>query len=190
MNYISSELIKSLREKNGMTQKQLADRLSVSDKTVSKWETGRGLPDISMIEPLARELRVSVTELFLGKFTENTNRSANMKKVKFYVCPMCRNVIMSSGEGSFSCCGINLPSLEAEAADGEHEISAVCDDGELYVKINHPMEKSHYISFIAAVSESVVQFAKLYPEQAAEARFRLSGVCRVYAYCNKHGLFV
>lgn len=189
MDYISSKTIRVLREKMGLTQKQLAERLSVSDKTVSKWETGRGLPDITILEPLAAQLRVSVAELLSGEPAVNTNRSANMLRSKLYVCPICSNVIFSCGEGAFSCCGVNLPPLEAEQQDDDHAIKTENIDGELFVSVAHPMEKDHHISFIACVTDGNIQLEKLYPEQNAEARFRRCGGATIYAYCNKHGLF-
>ena len=76
--YVNGTMIKRLREGRNMTQSQLAERLNVSDKAISKWETGRGYPDISLIEPLAEALRVSVIELFSGEDVVNTNRSFNM----------------------------------------------------------------------------------------------------------------
>ena len=76
--YITAPTIKALREQKKLTQAQLADQLSVSHKTISKWETGKGLPDISLLEPLAKALGVSLPELFSGQPTINANRSANL----------------------------------------------------------------------------------------------------------------
>ena len=121
-SYVTGPVIKALREKKNYTQKQLADRLAVSDKTISKWETGRGLPDLSLLEPLASALGVSVAELLSGEQITNQNRSANPLRGKFYVCPVCGNVIHAMGEGAFHCCGVALPPLEAEECDGDHEI--------------------------------------------------------------------
>ncbi len=187
--YVAGETIKALREKNSLTQKQLAQQLTVSDKTVSKWETGRGLPDITLLQPLSAALGVSVTELVTGEVAVNKNRAGNMLKTGFYVCPVCGNVICSGGQGAFSCCGISLPRLEGETPDGEHDIKAVRDDGEWYVTVEHPMEREHYISFIAAVSADRVQLVRLYPQQDAAARLRICGPGKVFAYCNRHGLF-
>ena len=64
--YVTGTTIKELREKNKITQVQLAEKLGVSDKTVSKWETGKGYPDITLLEPIADALRVSVAELITG----------------------------------------------------------------------------------------------------------------------------
>ena len=191
-NYITGATIKRLRENKGMTQDELAQKIFVSNKTVSKWENGHGLPDISLMEPLAKALGISVIELFSGSEVRNQNRAFNMKKVQFYTCPVCGNVIQATGEAVISCCGITLPPLEAEIAedsDTAHTIKIYLVEDEYYVTLDHPMTKEHYISFIAAVYDNGVQFAKLYPESAAEARFKISRVKFFLAYCNHHGLF-
>ena len=189
-NYVTGSAIRQLREQKGYTQKQLAEKLLVSDKAVSKWESGRGLPDISLIEPLARTLGASVAELLSGECVQNKNRHGNMLKSRFYVCPVCGNVIFAAGEGAFSCCGVQLPPLEAEAAEEEHSFSIERVEGDYFVSMQHPMEKSHYISFFALVSADRVQMVKLYPEQNAEARFPVGGRSVLYGYCNRHGLWM
>jgi len=55
------------RKQLGMTQRQLADELSISDKTVSKWETGKGLPEVSLMMPLCEKLHISVNDLLTGE---------------------------------------------------------------------------------------------------------------------------
>ena len=187
--YVTGAVIKTLRENKKMTQEELASKIYVSGKAVSKWETGQGFPDISLLEPLARALGISVIELLSGEHISNVNRSSNMAKSSFYVCPVCGNAVRSTGSALVSCCGITLPPLEAEEADGEHAISVESVEDEYFVHIDHPMTKEHYISFIACVSDSEVQFVKLYPEGAAEARLKKNRVKYIYAYCNRHGLF-
>ncbi len=187
--YITGDVIRTLREKKNMTQEQLAERLFVSSKAVSKWETGKGYPDISLIEPLAGELGISVVELLSGNCITNTNRSSNMYRSRFCVCPVCGNVIASVGEALVMCCGISLPPMEAEESDEEHRISVEKIEDEYFVSVDHPMTKDHYISFIAAVSDSGIQLSKMYPESNAETRFRTSLVRYIYAYCNRHGLY-
>ena len=189
-NYVTGNVIRSLREGQGMTQEQLAQKLFVSSKTVSKWETGSGFPDISLLEPLAAALGISVIELLNGEDIRNCNPASNMKKCKWYVCPVCGNVIEAIGDTVVSCCGITLPPLSAEPASAEHAIEVQTVEDEYFVEVAHPMSKSHYISFLAAVSDDGVQFVKLYPEGAAQARFRKNRVKLLYAYCNHHGLFV
>lgn len=190
MDFIKGNIIKELRIKNNMTQKDLASELGVSDKTISKWETQKGLPDIGMIEDLAKALKVSITELFTGNVISNENLSANMRKVSFYVCPVCGNVISAIGEGNYSCHGILLPKAEVEELDEAHAIHIEEIDGEYYVTMQHDMTKKHSVSFFAYVTSNVFQMIKLYPEQMAESRFMKRGHGIVYGYCNRHGLFM
>lgn len=187
--YVTGAVIRRLREKKKITQEELAGMIHVSGKAVSKWETGQGFPDISLLEPLAQALDISVIELLSGEDIRNTNRSFKMERGKFYVCPVCGNVIIATGETVVSCCGITLPPLEAEPADEEHAVSKEIAEDEYFVSIDHPMTKEHYISFLAAVSDFGVQLVKLYPEGNAEARFKIDRVKTLYAYCNRHGLF-
>lgn len=189
MSYVQSETIRTLRERKALTQKQLADTLCISDKTVSKWETGKGLPDISLLEDLARALGVSLTELMTGDLQTNENRSANLRRMGFYVCPVCGNVITAVGKGSFSCCGIPLPVQEAQPEDTAHEIRIEPVEDEICVTIHHPMTKSHFLSFVAWVSNDRAELVKLYPEQDVTVRFKKRGHGTVYAYCNRDGLF-
>ncbi len=187
--YVTGAVIRELREKNKMTQLQFAEMLGVSDKTVSKWETGKGYPDITLLEPIAEAFRISVTELISGNTIHNENVSANMMRSKFYVCPVCGNVIHSMGESVINCHGIQLSPLEAEESDEQHMIFIERVEDEYYVRIDHSMTKEHYISFIAAASSDTIQMVKLYPEGNAEARFKIRGVRRIFFYCNRDGLF-
>ena len=217
-NYITGSTIRRLRENKKLTQDELAEKIFVSNKAVSKWENGHGLPDISLLEPIAKALDISVIELFSGNEVRNKNKAFNMAKIQFYVCPICGNVIQATGEAVISCCGITLPPLEAETIECGSEATENCDrpknsggtsnldtrgsgsyeehriivqkvEDEYFVSINHPMTKEHYISFIAAVADNGVQFVKLYPESAAEARFKINRVRFLLAFCNHHGLF-
>jgi len=188
-NYVTGTVIKQLREKCGMTQVELAERIGVSDKTVSKWETAKGLPDISLLQPLAQTLGVSVIELMNGEPIANNNISANLLRSKFYVCPVCGNVIHCSGDTLVSCCGVTLPALDAEETDGEHSILVENVEDEHFITIEHPMTKQHYISFIAFVTTDRLQLVKLYPEGNAQTRMQLRGRGYLYFYCNRHGLY-
>jgi len=187
-SYVTGQTIKSLREAKGMTQAELANLIDVSDKTISKWETGKGLPDISLISPLSHALGISVAELFSGEPIQNKNISCNMLRSKFYVCPVCQNVIHTIGEAVISCCGISLSAQEAETPDEHHRILIEAVEDESFVSISHPMDKDHYISFIAFLSMDRCQYVKLYPEGNAEARLNLRGGGFLYIYCNRHGL--
>ena len=187
--YVTGAMIRRLREDRQMTQSQLAEKLYVSDKAVSKWETGRGYPDISLLEPLSAALGVSVLELLSGADVVNGNRAANMLRLKLYVCPVCGNVIQSTGEAIVSCCGIVLPPLEAEPEDDAHHLRVERSEDEYYAAASHEMERSHYVSFISAVRDDGFEIRKLYPEGNAEARFKIAGTRFLYWYCNRHGLF-
>ena len=187
--YVTGAMIRRLRENKKMTQHQLAEKLNVTDKAVSKWETNHGYPDISLVEQLADALGVSIIELFSGENVVNTNKSFNMTRIKLYVCPICGNVIYSTGEAVISCCGIVLPALETETADDAHHPCVDRVEDEYYVTVPHEMSKKHYISFIAAVKDDGCVIKKLYPEGNAEARFKISRTKYLLYYCNVHGLF-
>ena len=187
--YVTGAVIRALREKKNLTQAELAEKLNVSDKTVSKWETAKGYPDISLLEPIAQVFGVSITELISGNAVQNGNVSANMLRSKFYVCPVCGNVIHSMGEAVIHCHGVLLAPCQAEETDENHKIFMEKVEDEYYVRIEHDMTKEHYISFIAAVSSDRIQMVKLYPEGNAEARFQISGVKQILFYCNRDGLF-
>ena len=187
--YVTGSTIKQLREKRNMTQAELAERIGVSSKTISKWETAKGLPDISLLQPLARALGISVIELMNGEHIINKNVSANMLRSKFYICPICGNIIHTSGNAVVSCCGITLPALEAEEADNDHAVTIENVEDEHFITVHHPMIKAHYISFMAFVTSDRMQMVRLYPEGNAQTRLQLRGMGYLYYYCNQHGLF-
>ena len=187
--YVTGATVRQLREGRNLTQAELAERIGVSSKTVSKWETGKGLPDISLLQPLAAALGISVIELMNGEHIINKNTSANMLRCKFHVCPLCGNIIHSTGNTVISCCGITLPPLEAEAADDGHAVTAETVEDEHFITVHHPMTKGHFISFVAYVTSDRLQMVKLYPEGNAETRLQLRGRGYLYWYCNRHGLY-
>ena len=187
--YVTGEVIKEMRKQKHMTQLQLADHLGVTDKTVSKWENGKGYPDIALLEPIADAFQISVTELISGNRIKNENVSANMLRSKFYVCPICGNAVHAMGDAVIQCHGVQLLPEEAENSDENHMIFIERIEDEYYVRIDHEMTKLHYISFIAATSTDSIQMVKLYPEGNAEAHFKVSRVKKIFFYCNKDGLF-
>ena len=187
--YVTGTTIRTLREARKLTQAELGERIGVSSKTVSKWETGKGLPDISLLQPLAQALGISLIELVNGEPITNRNVSANMLRSRFYVCPVCGNVLHSTGNAVISCCGITLPALEAEEADAEHAITLEPVEDEQFLTVHHDMTKQHFISFVAYVTSDRMQLVKLYPEGNGETRIRKRGLGYLYYYCNRHGLF-
>ena len=186
--YVTGNTIRKLRENKHLTQSELGERIGVSDKAVSKWETGKGLPDLTLIQPLAQALDVSVIELMNGEQIINRNRSCNVMRSRLYVCPICGNVIHCTGDAVVSCCGITLPPLDAEEPDAEHTLLIQRVEDAHFLTISHPMTKTHYISFMAFASSDRFQLVKLYPEGNVEARMQLHGHGILYFYCNRHGL--
>lgn len=180
--------IKKMRKKNQLTQTQLAEQIGVSSKAISKWETAKGLPDVSLLKPLAGVLGISVEELMAGEAAMNQNRSCHMLRSRFYVCPLCNNIIHAAGEAHISCCGITLSPLEARKADEAHTPTVETVEDEQYITLGHPMTKEHYISFLAYVTADRVQLVKLYPEGDAQTRLQLRGKGVLYCYCSRHGL--
>ena len=90
------------------------------------------------------------------------------------------------------CCGEEMETLVPNSVDASFEkhvpqIERVED--EIFVKVMHPMEKEHFIEWIAMVKENREEVVYLYPEGPAEARFKYIPNATVYAYCNKHGLW-
>ncbi len=186
--YVTGATVKRLREGKQLTQTALAETIGVSPKTVSKWETAKGLPDISLLDALAAALDVSVAELLSGNPVTNRNVSGNLMRSRFYCCPVCGNVLHAVGEAMISCCGVTLPPLEAEEVDDAHQLTVEPVEDERFVTVRHDMTKTHYISFLAYVTSDRVQFVKLYPEGNAETRFPVRGRGWLYVYCNRHGL--
>ena len=188
-HYVTGSVIRALREKQRLTQAELARQLSVSDKAVSKWENGRGFPDISLIEPLSRALHISVPELLAGQAVVNENRSSNLLRSKWYVCPVCGNALFAKGQAVISCCGIPLPPLEAEEPDAEHALRIERIEDEYFISLPHEMTKQHFIAFIAYALPDRLEVKTLYPEGSAAVRFFPRGPGWLYWHCNRHGLF-
>ena len=187
-SYVTGQAVRRLREEKKITQQQLADAIGVTPKAVSRWETGRGLPDISLLDPLAAALGVSVAELMSGSEVKNRNVSANLLRGRFFVCPVCGNIIHAAGEAMISCCGIRLTPLVPQPADKDHAITVEPVEDEHFLTVTHPMEKDHFLSFLAWVTGDRIQLVKLYPEGNAETRLQLRGFGKLYLYCSRHGL--
>ncbi|WP_455718191.1 helix-turn-helix domain-containing protein [Anaerosporobacter sp.] len=183
------KLILNLRKEKGYTQKQLADAMNISDKTISKWERGLGCPDVSLLHVLSDILGVNIEQILLGELEPNEVNGGNMKKIKFYVCPSCGNIITSTGEADISCCGRKLNAAIVKPSDEKHNINVDIIDDEFYITFDHEMTKEHYLNFIAYVTCDRVLLVKLYPEQGSELRMpRLRGG-KFYFGCNIHGVW-
>ena len=184
----TGRLIRQLRSEHGMTQKQLADLICVSDKAVSKWERGCGCPDVSLLSSLANVFGTDVQVLLNGEINKNESEKGNMEKVKFYVCKNCGNIITSSSEINISCCGQVLLPLEPRKAEKNEMLSVKDIGGGLYVSSDHPMTKSHYISFAAYVSGSSLMLFRQYPEWNFQFDLPPVRSGRLVWYCTECGL--
>lgn len=183
-------LLNSLRRERALTQRELAERLHVSDKTVSKWERGAGCPDITMLRLISTLFGVDVENLLLGDLQGREKDGGNMKRVKFYVCPHCGNTLTATGGDEISCCGRKLAPLKAKEPDGDHDVKVETIEYDYYVTFPHPMTKAHHLSFMAYVDLDRMLLIKLYPEQEGAVRFPKMRGGKLYYHCQEHGLFV
>ena len=188
-NEKTGRLIRSLRTERNLTQAQLADALGVSDKAISKWERGRGAPDVSLLNTLSDVFGVNIDKILQGEIEQNDSDGGNMKRVKFYVCPCCGNALTATGSAELSCCGRRLDPLEVKPADEAHLIRVEKVEDDYYITIDHKMTKEHYLAFAAYVMCDRLLFIRLYPEQSAELRFPRMQGGRLVLYCTEHGLF-
>lgn len=183
------KLIRSLRLEKGMTQKGLADKMGLSDKTVSKWERGLGCPDVSLLAELSDLLEVNIEELLSGKLSESKLVGGNMKKAKYYVCPSCGNISLCTGQAAVSCCGRRLEALEPKkAAEGE-KLTVEAVEDEWYIQSAHPMTKENYISFVAFATGDSVHIIKQYPEWGLSLRLPKRRHGTLIWYSTNEGLF-
>ena len=180
-------LIRALRTQKGLTQKALAEAIGVGDKAVSKWERGLGCPDVSLLPELSRVLGVGLETLLSGSLDANDQERGNMKKLNFYVCPDCGNLITAATEVGVSCCGRTLLPLEPQKS--EEPLSVEKIDDSWFVSSSHPMTKDHYVSFVALLTGDTLFLRRLYPEWDLQTRIPAFGHGILLWYCTKHGLF-
>lgn len=183
------KLICRMRKEKGLTQLQLAEKLHVSDKAVSKWERGLGCPDISLISSLSETFGINIKSILDGGLQTNETEVGNMTKTLFYYCHECGNLTISCGKSEISCCGKKLEPLEAKECDEKHKLNIEKCDDELYITMPHEMTKEHYITFLAYLSYDKMHVVKLYPEQDFALRFPEMYGGSFYFYCTKHGFF-
>lgn len=183
------KLIYELRKEKNMTQKQVAELMNISDKTISKWERGLGCPDISLLLGLSDIFGVSIEGILSGEINLNELSGGNMKKIKFYVCDKCGNLITSTSEAAISCCGKKMEAAVAKKAEDGHRLNVESIENEFFITTEHEMKKEHYITFVAHVKGDRVQIVKQYPEWNMQFRLNQVGRGKLYFYCINHGLF-
>ena len=183
------EIIYNFRTEKKLTQKQLADAMHISDKTVSKWERGAGCPDVSLLPELCRFLGVNLEDMLSGELDKNDIVGGNMKKTVFYVCPECGNIISATAEDNISCCGKKTRMLEPKKAEDEEKLKVELIDNEYYISSDHEMTKQHYITFAALLTGDSLIMKKQYPEWDLQVRIPRTAHGKLVWYCNQHGLF-
>ena len=183
-------LLSRLRKEQNMTQRDVAERLSVSPQAVSKWERGNGCPDAGLLPGLSGLFGVSVERLLEGDLRRERTEVGNMKRIKFFVCPDCGNIMTATGGGEPHCCGRKLEALKAQRADEAHTAAVQEIEEDWYVTFAQPMEKDHFFRFAAYVTVDRVLMVRLYPEQGGEFRIpQIRGGGRLYLCCSRDGLF-
>jgi DNA-binding XRE family transcriptional regulator len=183
------ELIYNLRKEIGLTQKQLADQMNISDRTISKWERGYGCPDVTLLPSLSSLLGVNIENILDGKLSSNEFVEGNMKKSNYFVCPSCHNIVLATGDINISCCGRKIERLEAKKATDEEKLLITEIDHEWTISSNHPMTKDHYISFIAVATGDQVQIIKQYPEWSLQALIQKRKHGKLLWYDTQFGLY-
>lgn len=184
------KLIHSLRLEKKWTQRQLGEKLGVTEQAISKWERGLGSPDVALLTDISETFGVNVDKILMGDLRPNDMDGGNMKRIQFYVCPDCGDVITATGGAEITCCGRKLAKLELETADEAHRLVVERSENDYYITCAHEMSKSHYIKFVAYVTADKLLLTRLYPEQGAEIRIPQIHGGVFYYYCTEHGLMM
>lgn len=182
-------LIRAARWERGMTQRELGEALHISDRTVSKWECAQGCPDVSLLPALSARLGVDLERMLSGDLEPSREKGDSMKRIRFFVCPHCGNVVTATGEASVSCCGRRLEALTPQRAEGAHRLQAEAVEDEWFLTAEHPMEKGHFLSFVAFVTGERCLLIRTYPEWEMQVRIPRRGHGKLLHYCTEHGLF-
>ncbi len=183
------ELIYNLRKEKGLTQKQLADQMNISDRTISKWERGYGCPDVTLLPSLSTLLGVNIENILDGELPSNEFVGGNMKNSNYFVCPSCNNIVLATGNITISCCGRKLEQLAARKVTDEEKLSITEIDNEWFISSDHPMTKDHYISFIAVATGDQIQIIKQYPEWGLQTRIPKRKHSKLLWYDTQFGLY-
>ena len=180
-----AQLIRQRRKELGLTQATLAEGIHVSAKAVSKWERAAGMPDASIVPALSQALGVSAESLLSGQVHPNPPDGGNMKRIKFYQCPHCGNILTATGKAELSCCGRLLAPMTVTPADDMHRMTITDVETEKLLVWAHPMEKTHHLSFLAALGYDCVHIVRLYAEGAQEHRLPRIPWAKYYCGCTE-----
>lgn len=185
----TGELIRRFRLEQKMTQKELAGYLGISDKTVSKWERGQGCPDVSLLAELSEVLRIDLVKLLSGTTGKPIYTGVSMKQTAFFVCPVCGNITVCTGNAAVSCCGRVLEKLRPKKAEEHEKLKLEQVEDEWYITTDHPATKENYISFLAFATGDKLQILKQYPEWEIHARIPKREHGKLLWYSTTKGLF-
>ena len=188
-NIKTGALIRRLRKEHNMTQLQLAQKLNISDKAVSKWERGLGSPDVSLLSELSEIFCVDISNILSGELKKSDPKTADMKKMKFFICPHCGNLITSFVSPYVSCCGRTLSEIIPVKAPEEEKLTVEIIENDYFISSSHEMSKEHYITFVALITTDTLILKKQYPEWDLRARIPRIGHGRIVWHCSKDGLF-
>ena len=154
------QLIYRLRKEKRLTQLQLAEQLGVSDKAVSKWERGMGCPEVSLLPDLSNIFHVDLEKLLSGEMNENETLGGNMKKMNFYICPTCGNMVTAMTDTTVSCCGKKLSAQQPIKAGEDEKLKVEIIDDNYFITSEHPMTREHHITFIALLTGDSIMLRK------------------------------
>lgn len=186
----TGKIIYEARTKKGMTQKELAEAISVTDKAVCKWEKGHGCPDITLLSQLSKVLEIDIQSILRGEIEKNITMAGNLKRFKFYRCSTCGNFIFSAKEIETSCCGNKLKCLELKETDDPKYQPIISEfDGRYLVSFNHPMTKDEYIANFVTLQYDKVSVTNLFAEQEAVITLPQIGGLKMFVITNKSELF-
>ena len=177
----TGKLIHDIRIKKGMTQKELAAAINVTDKAICKWEKGHGCPDITLLSQLSKVLEIDIQSILQGRLIKNRSVGSNMNYLKFYRCPTCGNLVTSIKDIEISCCGNILNPVSSKVSEEEKYRPIIREfDGQYTVSFNHPMTKEDYISNVIIVQYNQIMSINLFAEQ--EAIVTLPQVAGIHMY--------
>lgn len=180
-----AQLIRQRRKELELTQSALAERIHVSAKAISKWERAAGMPDASIVPALSEALGLSADSLLSGRVNTNPPDGGNMKRIKFYQCPDCGNILTATGKAELSCCGRRLSPMTVRPADEMHRLTITDVETEKLLSWTHPMDKAHHLTFLAAVGFDCVHIVRLYPEGGQEHRLPRIPWAKYYCGCTE-----
>lgn len=169
-----------------LTQAQLAQKVGVVPRTVSKWECGQGIPDITLVTTLSEVLSLSLPALLSGACQSEAKSSGNLSRAHWYYCPRCGTLSFVSGNASIVCCDHPLFPLVIKPCT--FPVRAERDADELLVSGDHAMDKSNYVAFVALQNSETIIMRRLYPESDFLVRIPVIRRAKLLVFSTSEGL--